>query len=164
LVFLDKEKRKSINKAVRSRIREVVEYIRPEKGTTDFALMFIPDAIYGALDVDSINEFRNERVIPVNTSGLMATIMMVERQYISAKMNEAIEHLDDILKIVETKFRETSKALKKAETQARHSHENIEQAIKILQEAKKTILQKFYILKPDKLTLDEFTENKNEEQ
>lgn len=165
LVFLDKEKKKSINNAIRSRISEVVKYIRPEKGTTDFALMFIPDAVYSVLDTDSYNEFRNKRVIPVNTSGLMATIMMVERQYISTKMSEAIEHLDDILRVVNSKFGETSEALKKAEAQARYSHQNIEQAIILLEKAQRTILNKFNILKnPKETTLEKYTEEENIEK
>lgn len=96
LVFLNKEQRKKLNKEITKRSKEVTKYISPGNGTTDFALMFIPDAVYNGLDQDTLNVLRTQKVVPVNTSGLLSTSLLIEQQHRFVKINEAAQHLGDV--------------------------------------------------------------------
>jgi len=145
-IFLDKDKRKKANTLAIKRMKEVIKYINPSVGTMNFALMFIPDSVYLAITNETLKELRSNRVIPVNTSGLISTLFLIERQYVSIKISEVVDHLEDIKYTVEGQFSKITEDLRKAETQSRNSYKNIGSAINSLIQAEDNILRSFGLL------------------
>ncbi|KKM13733.1 hypothetical protein LCGC14_1713190 [marine sediment metagenome] len=146
IVFLNKEQRKKANTLVIKRMREVTKYINPLEGTMDFALIFIPDSVYLALSNETLSELQSNRVIPVNTSGLISTLFLIERQYISIRISKAVDKLEDIKFTMENQFSKISVILRKAETQGENSNKNITNAIQQLKKAESKILESFGLL------------------
>ena len=146
IVFLNKEQRKKANTLVIKRMREVTKYINPLEGTMDFALIFIPDSVYLALSNETLSELQSNRVIPVNTSGLISTLFLIERQYISIRISKAVDRLEDIKFTMESQFSKISIILRKAETQGENSNKNITNAIHQLKSAENKILESFGLL------------------
>ncbi len=146
IVFLSKEQRKLANSQVIKRMKEVVKYINPLEGTMNFALIFIPDSVYLALTNETLSELQSNRVIPVNTSGLISTLFLIERQYVSIKISKAVDRLEDIKSTMENQFAKISNILKKAETQVENSNKNITNAIQQLKKAENKILESFGLL------------------
>lgn len=149
IVFLNKEQRKKANTLVIKRMREVTKYINPLEGTMDFALIFIPDSVYLALTNETLGELQSNRVIPVNTSGLISTLFLIERQYISIRISKAVDRLEDIKFTMESQFSKISGILKKAETQGENSNKNITNAIYQLKKAENKILESFGLLEEE---------------
>ena len=149
IVFLNKEQRKKANTLVIKRMREVTKYINPLEGTMDFALIFIPDSVYLALSNETLSELQTNRVIPVNTSGLISTLFLIERQYISIRISKAVDRLEDIKFTMESQFSKISGILKKAETQGENSNKNITNAIYQLKKAENKILESFGLLEEE---------------
>ena len=146
IVFLNKDQRKKANTLVIKRMREVTKYINPLEGTMNFALIFIPDSVYLALTNETLGELQSNRVIPVNTSGLISTLFLIERQYISIRISKAVDRLEDIKFTMESQFSKISGILKKAETQGENSNKNITNAIYQLKKAENKILVSFGLL------------------
>jgi len=146
IIFLNKEQRKKANTLVIKRMREVIKYINPLEGTMDFALIFIPDSVYLALSNETLSELQSNRVIPVNTSGLISTLFLIERQYISIRISKAVDRLENIKFTMESQFSKISDTLKKAETQGENSSKNITNAIQQLKSAETKILVSFGLL------------------
>lgn len=146
IIFLNQEQRKKANSLVLRRMKEVVKYIRPLEGTMDFALIFIPDSVYLALTNETLSMLQSNRVIPVNTSGLISTLFLIERQYTSVKISEAINHLEAIISTTKIQFLEISKILSTAETQGENTKNNIRKAIHSLKSAENKILESFGLL------------------
>ena len=146
IVFLNKEQRKKANTLVIKRMREVTKYINPLEGTMDFALIFIPDSVYLALTNETLGELQSNRVIPVNTSGLISTLFLIERQYISIRISKAVDRLENIKFTMESQFSKISVTLRKAETQGENSNKNVTNAIQQLKSAENKILESFGLL------------------
>ena len=146
IVFLNKEQRKKANTSVIKRMREVIKYINPLEGTMNFALIFIPDSVYLALTNETLSELQTNRVIPVNTSGLISTLYLIERQYISIRISKAVDRLENIKFTMESQFSKISDTLRKAETQGENSNKNITNAIQQLKSAENKILVSFGLL------------------
>jgi len=146
IVFLNKEQRKKANSLVIKRMQEVIKYINPLEGTMNFALIFIPDSVYLALTNETLGTLQSNRVIPVNTSGLISTLYLIERQYISIRISKAVDRLEDIKSTMESQFSKISDTLKKAETQGENSNKNITNAIQQLKSAENKILVSFGLL------------------
>ncbi len=146
IVFLNKDQRKKANSLVIKRMREVIKYINPLEGTMNFALIFIPDSVYLALTNETLSELQSNRVIPVNTSGLISTLFLIERQYISIRISKAVDRLENIKFTMESQFSKISDTLRKAETQGENSNKNITNAIQQLKKAENKILVSFGLL------------------
>ena len=146
IVFLNKEQRKKANSSVIKRMREVTKYIRPLAGTMNFALIFIPDSVYLALTNETLSELQTNRVIPVNTSGLISTLYLIERQYISIRISKAVDRLEDIKSTIESQFSIILGILNTAETQGTNSNKNIINAIQQIKNAENKILVSFGLL------------------
>lgn len=146
IVFLNKDQRKKANSLVIKRMREVTKYINPLEGTMNFALIFIPDSVYLALTNETLSELQSNRVIPVNTSGLISTLFLIERQYISIRISKAVDRLENIKFTMESQFSKISDTLRKAETQGENSNKNITNAIQQLKGAENKILVSFGLL------------------
>ncbi|HEC39613.1 MAG TPA: DNA recombination protein RmuC [bacterium] len=146
IVFLNKEQRKKANTSVIKRMREVTKYINPLAGTMNFALIFIPDSVYLALTNETLSTLQSNQVIPVNTSGLISTLYLIERQYISIRISKAVDRLVDIKSTIESQFSKISDTLKKAETQVENSNKNITNAIHQLKSAENKIFESFGLL------------------
>ena len=146
IVFLNKDQRKKANSLVIKRMREVTKYINPLEGTMNFALIFIPDSVYLALTNETLSTLQSNRVIPVNTSGLISTLYLIERQYISIRISKAVDRLEDIKSTIEGQFSKISDTLKKAETQIENSNKNITNAIQQLKSAENKIFISFGLL------------------
>ena len=149
IVFLNKEQRKKANTLVIKRMREVTKYINPLEGTMDFALIFIPDSVYLALTNETLGELQSNRVIPVNTSGLISTLFLIERQYISIRISKAVDRLENIKFTMESQFSKISVTLRKAETQGENSNKNITNAIQQLKKAENKIFESFGLLEEE---------------
>ncbi|MEM3581434.1 MAG: DNA recombination protein RmuC [Candidatus Bathyarchaeia archaeon] len=74
-----KEWSKKANQLVELRAEEVSKYVAPEKGTANFALMFVPDAVYQMITQETLKEVVAKNVIPVNTPGLVASAFILAR-------------------------------------------------------------------------------------
>ena len=146
IVFLNKEQRKKANSLVIKRMREVTKYIRPLEGTMNFALIFIPDSVYLALTNETLSKLQTNRVIPVNTSGLISTLYLIERQYISIRISKAVDKLEDIKSTIESQFSIILGILNTAETQGTNSNKNIINAIQQIKNAENKILVSFGLL------------------
>jgi len=146
LLFLSKEERKKINQRVLNRIPEVARYINPSAGTMNFALMFIPDYIYLSLNNETIKSLQTSKVIPVNTSGLLSTLFLIERQHASVKISKVVDQLEDIKNTVENNFNAIIQLLKKAEKQNTDSLNNIRKTIASIDKAKDEIFVQFGLL------------------
>ena len=127
-------------------MKEIIKYIKPLEGTMNFALIFIPDSIFLALTSDCLNELRSNRVIPVNTSGLISTLFLIERQYNSIKISEAVNRLDDIISTTQNQFLDVSNILSTAEKQSQNVNNNVSKAIRSLKIAENKILESFNLL------------------
>ena len=103
-VFLNTEQRKKANTLVIKRAKEVMKYTSPTAGTMNFALIFIPDSVYLALTNETLRALQSSRIIPVNTSGLISTLFLIERQYVSIKISKVVDRLEDIKSTVESQF------------------------------------------------------------
>ena len=146
IIFLSKEQRNKANSLVKKRMKEIIKYIKPLEGTMNFALIFIPDSIFLALTSDCLNELRSNRVIPVNTSGLISTLFLIERQYNSIKISEAVNRLDDIISTTQNQFLDVSNILSTAEKQSQNVNNNVSKAIRSLKIAENKILESFNLL------------------
>ncbi len=146
LLFLSKEERKKINQRVLNRIPEVARYINPSAGTMNFALMFIPDYIYLSLNNETIKSLQTSKVIPVNTSGLLSTLFLIERQHASVKISKVVDQLEDIKNTVENNFNAIIQLLRKAEKQNTDSLNNIRKTIASIDKAKDEIFVQFGLL------------------
>ncbi len=143
---MNKEQRKKANSLVIKQMGEVIKYIDPLAGTMNFALIFIPDSVYLALTNETLSELQTNRVIPVNTSGLISTLYLIERQYISIRISKAVDRLEDIKYAIEGQFSIITGILKKAETQGENLNKNITNAIQQLKSAENKILVSFGLL------------------
>ncbi|MFX0197258.1 MAG: DNA recombination protein RmuC [Candidatus Hodarchaeota archaeon] len=112
LIFLEKEQRQKLNREITKRSKEVTKYISPSNGTMDFAMMFIPDAVYNGLDQDTLNELRIQKGVPVNTSGLLATAFLIEQQHTFVQINEAAQRLGEIYSTLKNVFNKLRNILK----------------------------------------------------
>lgn len=74
-----KEYEKNSNKMVDARSIEVSKYVDPTKNTTNFALMFVPDAVYQMMTQETLKSVIARNVIPVNTPGLVASAFILSR-------------------------------------------------------------------------------------
>lgn len=146
IVFLNREQRKNANSKVIKRMKEVIKYIKPLERTTNFAFIFIPDSVFLALTTETLAELQANRVIPVNTSGLISTLFLIERQYTSMKITEAVNRLDEIISTTKNQFLEISNILSTAETQGQNANKNIRKAISSLEDAENRILESFGLL------------------
>jgi DNA anti-recombination protein RmuC len=146
VVFLNREQRNKANTLVLKRMKEIIKYINPLERTTNFALIFIPDSVFLALTSDTLSALQSNRVIPVNTSGLISTLFLIERQYTSIKISEAVNRLDEIISTTKNQFSEISKTLSTAETQGQNANNNIRKAIHSLKDAENKILESFGLL------------------
>ena len=108
--------------------------------------MFIPNSVYLDITDETLKEIQLNRVILVNTSGLISTLFLIERQYVSLKISEVVDYLEDIKFTVEGQFSRISDDLRKAETQSRNSYNNIGNAINSLKKAEDSILKSFGLL------------------
>ncbi|KKK75054.1 hypothetical protein LCGC14_2877610, partial [marine sediment metagenome] len=122
------------------------KYINPLAGTMNFALIFIPDSVYLALTNETLSTLQSNQVIPVNTSGLISTLYLIERQYISIRISKAVDRLVDIKSTIESQFSKISDTLKKAETQVENSNKNITNAIHQLKSAENKFFESFGLL------------------
>lgn len=86
------------------------------------------------------------RGILIITSGLISTLFLIKRQYVSIKISEVVDHLEDIKYTVEGQFSKISEDLRKAETQSCNSFKNIGNAINSLKKAEDNILRSFGLL------------------
>ncbi|MHA1651631.1 MAG: DNA recombination protein RmuC [Candidatus Helarchaeota archaeon] len=111
ILLFDKDQRKKINELIIKMIPEVAKYINPSSGTMNFALMFIPDSVYLALRDETLKKLQSSRIIPVNTSGLLSTLFLIERQYTSIKISKVVDQLEDIKSTVETNFSSIKKKI-----------------------------------------------------
>jgi len=123
-----------------------MKYINPAAGTMNFALIFIPDSVYLALTNDTLSILQSNRVLPVNTSGLISTLFLIERQYVSIKISKAVNHLEDIKSTVENQFMVISNILSTAEKQGENSYKNIRKSINSLKKAEDNIFNIFGLL------------------
>ena len=146
ILLFDKDQRKKVNELVIKRIPEVAKYIKPSSGTMNFALMFIPDSVYLALRDETLKKLQSSRIIPVNTSGLLSTLFLIERQYTSIKISKVVDQLEDIKSTVETNFSSIKKKLETAEKHSRNSNKNIKEAINSIEKAENEILARFGLL------------------
>ncbi|MFW9881434.1 MAG: DNA recombination protein RmuC [Candidatus Thorarchaeota archaeon] len=146
LIFMNKDQRKKANLLVINRTKEVRKYINPTMGTMNFALIFIPDSVYLALTNDTLRELQSNKVIPVNTSGLISTLFLIERQYVSIKISEAVNRLEDIKSTLENEFLTIGNILATAEKQGENSNKNIRKALSSLKKAENNILETFGLL------------------
>jgi DNA anti-recombination protein RmuC len=146
IIFLNKEQRNKANSLVIKRMKEIIKYIKPLEGTMNFALIFIPDSIFLAITSDTLNELRSNRVIPVNTSGLISTLFLIERQYNSIKISEAVNRLDEIISTTQNQFLDISNILSTAEKQSQNTNNNVRKAIRSLKVAENKILESFNLL------------------
>ena len=146
IIFLNRDQRNKANGLALKRMKEIIKYINPLEKTTDFALIFIPDSVFLALTSDTLSELQSNRVIPVNTSGLISTLFLIERQYTSIKITEAVSRLDEIISTTKAQFLKISSILSKAETQGQHINNNIKRAIRSLSEAENKIFESFGLL------------------
>lgn len=104
LVFLEKAQRRKLNREISKRSKEITKYISPRNGTTDFALMFISDAVYNGLDQETLNALRTQKVVPVNTSGQVSTALLIEQQHHFVQIYEAAQRLSEIYSTLKTVF------------------------------------------------------------
>lgn len=146
ILLFDKDQRKKINELIIKMIHEVAKYINPSSGTINFALMFIPDSVYLALRDETLKKLQSSRIIPVNTSGLLSTLFLIERQYTSIKISKVVDQLEDIKSTVETNFSSIKKKLETAEKHSRNSNKNIKEATNSIEKAENEILARFGLL------------------
>ncbi len=124
------------NAQIKDRCREVTKYVDPAKGTTNFALMFIPDTVYQLMDSDTLKEAVSRSVIPVNTPGLIAA------SFIMSRFNREVECARDVQQIVgaiQTATKELNEALdyiEKAKRQAASVDRNLIGAERSIENAK----------------------------
>jgi len=114
-----------------------------------FSLESNPDSVYLALTNETLGELQSNRIIPVNTSGLISTLYLIERQYISIRISKAVDKLEDIRSTIEIQFSKISDTLKKAETQGENSNKNITNAIQQIKKAENKILISFGLLEEE---------------
>ena len=126
-VLTDKEI-DEINKAVLQRANEVKKYIRPDLGTTNFAVMFIPDLVFYHLKEETWEKLRNSKIIPAGTASLLSIVLLAEQKYFHAKISEAAEKLTDMHNIIEKRIEETEEFINKALKQAENAINNIRKA------------------------------------
>jgi DNA recombination protein RmuC len=79
----DKERqsaRRSFTRSVRQRVDETAQYVRPDQGTFEFAMMYIPaeNVYYEILSIKSLFEYALERhVIPVSPNSFFAYLNVI---------------------------------------------------------------------------------------
>ncbi|MHA1232753.1 MAG: DNA recombination protein RmuC [Candidatus Helarchaeota archaeon] len=149
IIFLNKQQRDKINKKVIENAKIITKYINPAVGTTNFALMFIPDSVYLALKNETLNKISSLKIIPVNTSGLLSTLFLIERQYASIKISKVVDHLEDIKSTIENNFATTIKILQTAQNQVKNANKNIKKAINSIENAEIDILTQFGLIEKE---------------
>ncbi|MEM2125683.1 MAG: DNA recombination protein RmuC [Candidatus Methanosuratincola sp.] len=90
-----KEWGKRANQMVEARSAEVAKYVAPEKGTANFALMFVPDAVYQMMTPETLKAAISKNIIPVNTPGLVAST------FILARFSKEVECARDARRVVD---------------------------------------------------------------
>lgn len=119
------EAREQFCRVIKEQARLIEGYVRPENGTTDMALMFLPsETLYMEAVINGeLSEFLNhKRVFPVSPNTLIVTLQavaMVFKMYEFAKgYEQATEELKKAQKsfgLFEDKFEQIGKSLEKAQ-------------------------------------------------
>ena len=119
------EARKSFERVMKEQARRIAEYIQPEAGTTDLALMYLPsetlymEAIRNRELTDELNKLK---VFPVSPNTLMVTLSAVQMVHKMFKMQVGVSKTIDELgraqksfSLFESKFEVIGKSLEKAQ-------------------------------------------------
>ncbi len=128
------EARRALSRVVRAQAGRITRYIRPEAGTTDMALMFLPsETLYFEVlrDTESWQALMKLKVFPVSPNTLAVTLQGIGLAYRSYKMRlEVEETLVQVqrarrhFELFEARFQEIKEGLEKArkafETAERH--------------------------------------------
>lgn len=123
------ENKKEFERAVKDRIKEAGKYVVPNKGTTDFCLMFIPsELIYmrAFLEEDSLLKYAwDNKVVPVSPNILFLYLSFV-MSYVKRDEIKNMEQTMNEVKSLLKKFEDVKNYLEKANKQSRDALNNIE--------------------------------------
>ena len=100
---------KDFQKTVKARINEVAKYVRPEKGTLDFAILFLPNEnIYYEAMIRSgeIAEYAKSKKVLITGPNTMLYVLRVlfqayQSQQFAQKAQEALAHISGVRKQAE---------------------------------------------------------------
>ncbi|MEN3046988.1 MAG: DNA recombination protein RmuC [Candidatus Hydrothermales bacterium] len=138
-----KEYRREFIESIKKRINETARYILPDKGTFDFALMYIPaeSVYYEAVvkDQEIFNYFINKKVIPVSPNTFYAYLITILYGLRSLKIEEKAREVISVLQRIEKDIEEMRKLFDRARNQLRNSSENLDEVDKKINEIIRTI-------------------------
>lgn len=135
LESLDKDSIKKINKTARDRAKEIEKYVESMK-TTDFALMYVPDFVYGVLNNETYEKLSEMKIVPTNTSGLLSVIFMINMQHRFVNLNTAACEFGNVQIKLTQGLKGILENMGKGQKQIRRCLNNINTAIKDLEELK----------------------------
>jgi len=111
---------REIVRRAKDRAKEITSYLKDER-SAGFALMVIPDGLYGYLKLRIFSDLEREGIIPVPYQALPQTLMMVltlwERFFFSLdreRLKEALPVLEKSLSSIERDLEQTKTELKSA--------------------------------------------------
>ncbi|MCQ5363148.1 MAG: DNA recombination protein RmuC [Candidatus Methanomethylicia archaeon] len=123
-----KEWSEKANKMIETRASEVAKYVAPEKGTTNFALMFVPDAVYQLITQNTLKEVVARNVIPVNTPGLVASAFILARFSREVECAKDAKRIVDAMSAAVKLLDEVSESVAKAKKQIASADRNLDDA------------------------------------
>uniref|UniRef100_A0A7C3ESL3 DNA recombination protein RmuC n=1 Tax=Candidatus Methanomethylicus mesodigestus TaxID=1867258 RepID=A0A7C3ESL3_9CREN len=124
------------NRMVEARASEVAKYVSPEKGTTNFALMFVPDAVYQLITQETLKGVIAKSVIPVNTPGLVASAFMLSRFSREVECAKDAEMVVSAISLASKLLDDATESIGKAKKQIASADRNLDDARGDLEKAK----------------------------
>jgi len=104
--FLNENEIRKLNKSAVKRSKELTKYIEGSNGNNlNFVLMYVPGVIYSNLDNNTYQAIYNNKVIPVDNSGLLSTILIVRRLIQMIQYEKAQEKILHIRESIPTQFK-----------------------------------------------------------
>ncbi len=135
----DQERNKAMREFIkdfRLRVDEISsKYIRPDKGTLDFAFMFIPservyfEVLSPGISRDTVGYAMEKKVLPVSPNSLFAYLSAVVVAFQGKQIERQAQRVLNSLNRLSQLLSEVEESIQKSERQTGHAKSNIEDAV-----------------------------------
>ncbi len=150
LVAADKNTIAKINSQIIKRSKELEKYLVPENTNIGFLLMYIPDVVFSYLSDNTFKELTSKKVIPVNISGLLSTLLIITRQIQVFRIGEAIKRLETIKRTFDYEIDQIQKIAKTSKIQLQQALTNVEKVDIQLDKSRRKIFREFGLIEEEK--------------
>ncbi len=149
LVAADQQTINKINRGIIKRSKELEKYLVPENTNIGFLLMYIPDILFSYLSDTTFKELTGKKIIPVNVSGLLSTLLIISRQIQVFRIGEAISRLESIKTTFDSEIDAIQKITKTSKGQLQKALTNVEKIDVQLDSTRRKIFREFGLIEEE---------------